>query len=129
MSIFKLGEKSKVELLTVRWDLQRVVNRAIKITGCDFSVIQGKRTIEQQQANIESGVSWTMKSDHLPDDDGEVLAVDIYPWFGGRTSHHPDHYKLLAKAMFKAAAIEGEVIDWGGFWISQEDKPHWSVEK
>ena len=129
MSVFKLGQKSKVELLTVRWDLQRVVNRAIKITGCDFSVIQGKRTIEQQQANIENGVSWTIESDHLPDAGGDVLAVDIYPWFGGRTSHHSDHYKLLAKAMFSAAYREGMEIEWGGLWINQEDKPHWSIAK
>lgn len=127
---FKLGTKSNARLLNATFDLQRVVELAISITDVDFSVVETVRTPEQQRENIANGVSWTMESKHLPDANGKSRAVDIYPWVDGKTSHDPEHYKRVARAMFMAAAREGVEIWWGGFWGGGEpfkDAPHWEL--
>lgn len=113
-------------------DIRRVVMRAFEISEVDFSVIETRRSKLQQQVNIDNDVSWTMDSDHLKkDDDGTgVLAVDLYPWVDGRTSHDPDDYLLLAKAMFHAAGLEDVQIKWGGFWTGERtDGPHFAKRR
>ncbi|QDP48904.1 MAG: hypothetical protein Unbinned7794contig1000_48 [Prokaryotic dsDNA virus sp.] len=124
------GKASRANLNGGCDDIIRLVMRAFELTEIDFSVIETKRTEEMQRANITNGVSWTMDSDHLEEDpDGSgVLAVDLYPWVDGETSHDPEHYKLLAKAMFKAAGQLGIQIKWGGFW-KNFDGPHFAKRR
>lgn len=125
---FSLGTVSKEKLATTHHQLQAVVELAIAMTDVDFSFVEGIRTVEQQAENIKNGVSWTMDSNHLPDENGDVLAGDIYPWVNGNTSHKREHYKRVAKAMFAAAQELNIDIDWGGFWGGeQEDMPHWEL--
>jgi len=118
---YKLGKGSIANLKGGSNSIRSLVEYAIKITDVDFSVIETIRTVEQQQINVEKGVSWTMQSYHLI---GE--AVDLYPWVDGKTSHDPDHYKRIAKAMFKAAHDLDIELEWGGFWKTS-DMPHWQV--
>ena len=128
MSEFGPGHTSANRLQGACDDLKRVVMKAYSISRVDFSVIETIRSEEQQRKNIEAGVSWTMDSDHLrlhPDGSG-VCAVDLYPWVDGKTSHAEEDYRLLARAMFDAAQVEGVHLKWGGFWNGkQNDKPHW----
>ncbi|MCH7385592.1 hypothetical protein MMP71_17255 [Acinetobacter dispersus] len=46
---FKLGSRSLERLKGVNTDLVKVVKRAIEITGVDFIVGEGVRTIEKQR--------------------------------------------------------------------------------
>lgn len=128
---YKLGTSSSKKLMTCTFSLQKVVEIAISISDVDFSVVEGVRTEAQQRLNIKNGVSWTMNSKHLANANGKARAVDIYPWVNGRTSHDPEHYKRIARAMFMAAAREGVEIWWGGFWKGGEpfkDAPHWELK-
>lgn len=59
VSRFRLGTNSNAQLRTCRFDLQRLVERALELTDVDFSVVEGRRSEEQQRINIENGVSWT----------------------------------------------------------------------
>ncbi|KKN66527.1 hypothetical protein LCGC14_0470610 [marine sediment metagenome] len=113
-------------------DIKQVVMRAFEISEVDFSVIETQRSPLQQRQNIDDGVSWTMDSDHLKEDDDRtgVLAVDLYPWVDGHTSHDPNDYSLLAKAMFHAGGDVGVQIKWGGFWTKERcDRPHFAKRR
>ncbi len=119
--MYKLGKASLRNLGGVDKDLQAVVHRAIEISEVDFSVVEGLRTIEMQEALVTAGKSWTLDSYHLSGD-----AIDIYPWVDGATSHDPEHYKKIAKAMFRSSQELGVVLEWGGFWNEMQlDMPHW----
>lgn len=126
------GTASKGHLEGLCDDMTQVVMRAYEISEVDFSVIESNRTEVQQWKNVELGVSWTMDSDHLKQDEDAtgVLAVDLYPWVNGKTSHDPEHYNLLAKAMFRATGELGVQIKWGGFWTGRRtDKPHFAKRR
>ncbi len=119
--MYKLGKASLRNLGGVDKDLQAIVHRVIEISKVDFSVVEGMRTIEEQKALVDAGKSWTLDSYHL-----KGKAVDIYPWANGATSHDPEHYKKIAKAMFRASQELGVVLEWGGFWNEKQlDMPHW----
>ena len=60
MSGFYLGKKSLSNLIGVYPELGFVVTEAILITKQDFTVFDGIRTEEEQQALVDSGASWTM---------------------------------------------------------------------
>lgn len=49
--------------------------------GVQVMIIDTLRTHEEQEANIARGVSWTMKSKHLPQPpEGKALAYDLCPY-------------------------------------------------
>lgn len=118
---YKLGKKSLSNLVGVDERLVNCVLIAIELSECDFSVVEGLRTIERQKQLVEEGKSWTMDSYHL-----KGLAVDIYPWKDGKTDHSEQSYKQVAKALFKASQRLGLELEWGGFWKT-EDNPHWQL--
>lgn len=120
--MFKLGRASEKNLAGAEEPLKRVVRRAIQISDVDFSVIQSLRSLAEQRQSFANGNSWTMDSKHLPNENGEAEAVDIYPWVNGKTNHAPQYYARIAKAMFAAAAEEGYPLEWGGFWWKDESK-------
>ena len=123
MNNFKFGTSSNRVLRTVEEPLQRVVRVALSLTDVDFSVIEGIRDRERQADLVYQGLSWTMDSKHL-----RGRAIDLYPWVDGATSHNPEHYKRVAKAMFAAAFQVNVPIEWGGFWrASNQDMPHWEM--
>ena len=127
--MYALGTASKKKLATTHRDMQAVVELAITLTDVDFSFVEGERSLKQQIKNVKNGVSWTLESKHLPNDDGDVLAGDIYPWVDGKTSMDREHFKRVAKAMFNAAQGLGIHIEWGGFFPKeQEDMPHWELK-
>jgi peptidoglycan L-alanyl-D-glutamate endopeptidase CwlK len=119
MNDFFLGKGSLANLEGVDTDIVETVRLAIKLSEIDFSVVDGLRTLDEQKELVAEGKSWTLDSYHLTGN-----AVDIYPWVSGRTSHKAKHYKLIAKAMFKASQMLRMELEWGGLW-NTEDKPHW----
>ena len=129
MSGYTYGAASKYQIRTVCEPMQRVARTALTISRVDISAVEGLRDRQKQRLNIIRGVSWSMDSDHLPNEGGEVLALDMYPFVDGATSHEFRHYRLLARAMFTAASIENVLIEWGGLWTNKTDNPHWAVNR
>jgi len=113
---YHLGHSSRNELDGVHPDLVAVVERAIEITEQDFSVADGLRTVEEQRENVERGVSKTMNSKHLPQDDGYGHAVDLVPYIDGKLQWEWQPIYVVARAMKQAAEELGVHLRWGGFW-------------
>ncbi|MRJ41176.1 MULTISPECIES: M15 family metallopeptidase [Idiomarina] len=117
MSNFRLSKTSLLRLKQCHPQLCIVVTRAIQICGIDFMVGCGIRTIEEQRANVEKGVSKTLASKHLPQADGMSHAVDLWPWVNGRIPWEDwPAFEEIAKAMLTAADELGVNLRWGGDW-------------
>lgn len=85
---FQFGRTSTRQLETIEPDLRRVLERAIQVV--DFSVIEGRRSIETQIGYLRKGVTKTIDSRHIPrDDDGAYRpdglsqAADLTPYQKG----------------------------------------------
>lgn len=153
--MYRLSQRSRNVLATVREPLRRVVERAITITEVDFGVVQGGRTLDEQKRLYGKGrtaaqcvaagvpaayaqprekkVTWTLRSNHLVDASGLGNAVDLMPYVNGQ-GEWDDNGKLglwpkIAKAMKQAAAEEGVSIRWGGDWKETVDRPHFELAR
>ena len=114
---FHFSKRSLNNLKGVNPDLVKVVTRALELTGVDFMVIDGLRTIEEQRINVARGVSKTMRSRHLTGH-----AVDIVPWGdfdkdgdvdGEDLFNFAAEYRKIAKAMKQAASELNVPLEWG----------------
>ncbi len=113
---YKLGHHSLSELKGVHPDLVQVVKLAIESTVRDFTVLDGLRTTEEQQEYVRAGVSWTMASRHLAQEDGLGHAVDLVPYINGKLRWEVDPCLEVARAVATAARGEGVALRWGGCW-------------
>ena len=126
---FNFGKSSEKRLNGVDQDLVKVARKALYYGIMDFSVVQGIRTIEEQEKLYAQGrtqpghiVTWTMKSKHL-----EGNAIDIAPYINGRIDWNgPDNFNILSALMFRAAMELSSQIKWGGFW-TVKDRPHFEI--
>ena len=71
------GSRSLSRLEGVHPDLVKVHKTAIVLV--DYTILEGKRSLEQQKENVRKGVSKTLDSRHL--DEPFALATDIAPWW------------------------------------------------
>lgn len=117
--MYQLGNRSKQKLEGVHPDLVAVVERAIRITDQDFSVLEGLRSIERQRQLVDTGKSTTMNSRHLTGH-----AVDLVPY---PLSWDWDYFYPIADAMKQAARELGVDLEWGGDWKSFPDGPHFQL--
>lgn len=108
---FKLGKRSLSNLEGVHPDLIKVVKRAIELTECDFTVIEGLRSKETQALYVKQGKSQTMNSKHL-----EGLAADLAAWVNSTINWNFDYYFKIADAVRKASIELGIKVKWGGAW-------------
>lgn len=108
--------------------MARVIRRAAATGSVPFKVMETTRSAAQQRINIKRGVSWTMKSKHLPGKDGLSLAVDIVPVdaSGKEIWAWPVYYRLAPEIKAAARAL-GVAIKWGGDWKKHRDGPHWEL--
>ena len=120
--IFSLGPRSRARLQGVNPDLVKVVERAIKLSEVDFTVIEGVRTLDRQRKLVEAGASQTMKSRHLTGH-----AVDLAAWVDEQVDWSWPLYDKIAAAMKQASAQVGVPIEWGGNWTSFRDGPHFQL--
>ena len=120
--MFTLGPRSKARLQGVNPDLVKVVERAIKLSEVDFTVIEGMRTLERQRKLVDSGASQTMKSRHLTGH-----AVDLAAWVDDQVDWSWPLYHKIAAAMKQASAQVGVPIEWGGDWANFKDGPHFQL--
>lgn len=108
---FKLSKRSLDNLNGVDIRLVEVVNIAIKVTGVDFAVTEGLRTLQRQQELVAAGASQTMNSKHIT---GQ--AVDLVAFIGDRISWELNLYDDIADAMKIGANQVGVPIRWGAAW-------------
>lgn len=113
---YVLGPASRARLAQVHPDLVRTVERAIAITACDFTVLQGPRTLAEQARAVAAGTSRTMASRHLIQPDGFSHAVDLVPFIEGMPVWDWKGCYAIAAAMRLAASDHGTRLRWGGVW-------------
>lgn len=122
--MFKLGKRSIERLQGVHPDLVRVVERAIELSTVDFTVLEGLRTPERQQALVASGASQTLNSRHITGH-----AVDLGAWVDNQVDWSWPLYAKIANAMKAAANELGVAIVWGGDWRTFKDGPHFELDR
>lgn len=119
MPQFVLGSGSKSKLIGVHPVIVRVVALAIHYTAQDFTVYEGKRSVERQRALLKAGASKTMKSKHIIQEDGLGHAVDLVPFIDGQPRWEWGPIYEITRAVRQAALeVGGEAmgIVWGGVW-------------
>jgi peptidoglycan L-alanyl-D-glutamate endopeptidase CwlK len=109
-----LGQQSEQRLSGLNAGLVRCVRRAISTCSVDFSVFEGMRTLERQNALVAQGVSRTLDSYHLTGH-----AVDLVPYIGGRLQWQAPACVQVAIAMREAAIHFDVNITWGAVWDRQ----------
>ena len=119
---FTLGKRSRKRLEGVHPDLVRVVERAIRNTEIDFTVLEGMRTVARQRKLVAAGASKTMNSRHLTGH-----AVDLGAYVDRTVRWDWPLYHKIAPAVKAAAEAEDVPIEWGGDWRSFPDGPHWQL--
>ena len=119
---FKLGKRSLSNLEGVHPDLVKVVNRAIELTECDFTITEGLRTKERQAQLLKEKKTTTSNSRHLTGH-----AVDLAAWVNNTISWDWKYYYQIADAMKQAASELNISIDWGGDWKKFKDGPHFEL--
>ena len=80
---FKFSRRSLERLSGVHDDLASVMVHAIGRSSIDFTVLEGRRTLERQKELVAQGASKTMNSRHLTGH-----AVDVAPYVDGEVSWH-----------------------------------------
>jgi peptidoglycan L-alanyl-D-glutamate endopeptidase CwlK len=118
---YSLGDKSRRTLEGVHPDLVAVVEKAIKITQKDFTVLEGLRSPERQKQLMVEGKTKTLSSRHITGH-----AVDLAPW---PISWDWEEFYPIADAMKQAADDLGVAIVWGGDWKSFPDAPHFQLDR
>jgi peptidoglycan L-alanyl-D-glutamate endopeptidase CwlK len=122
-----LTSRDLSRLKGVHPDLVRVVKRLADLSGIQFTVLEGVRTVERQRELVKAGASKTMNSRHIPAKNGFGHAVDIAPMLNGKITWDWPLYHKLAPLMKQAAKKEAVAIEWGGDWKSFADGPHWQL--
>ena len=126
---FRFSKRSINNLLGVNPLLIMVVAKALELSSIDFTVVEGVRTIERQKEMVAKGVSKTMNSYHIPNENGG-RAVDIYPYYAGsvQVQAPKDKFTQIANTMKQAAKELNVTITWGGDFKSFFDGPHFQIE-
>lgn len=121
---YALGITSRLRLRGVHDDLVKVVQRAIRISEVDFTVLEGVRSRQRQVELVKAGASKTMNSRHLTGH-----AVDLGAYVNGSVRWDWPLYFKIADAMKSAADELGIPIVWGGDWVTFKDGPHFELDR
>lgn len=126
-SNYRFSKHSWDTLKHVHPKLVAVATLGLRESLVDFRVERGIRDEATQREYVAKGWSKTMHSKHLPDKDGLSRAIDLLPYVGGKFTWEPEHQKVIAVAMKKAAEQLGVRVRWGGDWRTWQDYPHWEL--
>ena len=127
--VYELSKRSKSVLSSVHPELQRVINKAIRITKIDFGIPStgGKRTTEEQYKLYKDGKSncdgFTVRSMHQTGN-----AIDVYAYVDGKASWDDDNLTMVAAAILQSASQLGVKLEWGGLWSNFKDYPHFQLK-
>ena len=134
---YQLSQDSKDEVATCHPDLQTIIYTAIKYSKVDFSIIEGYRSVEDQNKyfrqgrSMIDGINKKGKHNYTPS-----LAFDFCPYFSGKQQwHHNPSFDYLAGTFLAIASlllennVIGSRVRWGGNWdndgILLEDQNFW----
>lgn len=89
--------------------------------GIETVLIETLRDAERQSYYLAAGVSWTLRSKHLPQPpNGLALAFDAAP----REVLHQKGWAPGANVWYELGEIGEDLgLEWGGTWV-QRDYPH-----
>jgi len=115
MSEYILGNGSQRKLLGAHWDFQIIIQKAIKITPIDFTVIESHRIKYIQDQYFKEGKSKVKypkgKHNTIPSN-----AIDVVPYVNNAVSWNMAHCLVLAGVILTVANEMGIKIRWGGDW-------------
>ena len=120
-SNFRFSRRSEEKLRTVQPHLVKVARLALRKSRVDFTIISGRRSLEEQRQLVKAGRSLTMASRHIK---GEALDfVPLDPTTGkGRFDRG---LAVEVAVAFMDAGQELVIpVKWGGMWHRFEDIPH-----
>ena len=132
--MYALGKRSLGNLKGVNPILVEILNRALEISsnrkdGVDFTIIEsaGVRTAEEQNKMFLKGVSkadgYKTVSYHQSGN-----ALDVVPFVAGRASWNETELLKVAVCMLQAASELNYKLEWGGFWKTFKDLPHYQIK-
>ena len=146
--MYNFGQRSIDNLKGVHPTLVLLMNASIKDSPCDFTIVQGVRTTEQQKEfyswgrtkknpntgkmdRVTNADGVKNKSNHQVKSDGFGHAVDLYPFFDGKVQiSHPEtikKLKLISEHIKKVAKSMNIKIVWGGDFKKMYDPPHFEL--
>tara|TARA_R110001599_G_C11911290_1_gene627478 strand:+ start:200 stop:598 length:399 start_codon:yes stop_codon:yes gene_type:complete len=131
--MYKLGKRSLKNLVGVNPILIEILNRALDISsnrkdGVDFTIVStaGVRTAEEQNKLFLKGYSkcdgYKNKSYHQSGN-----ALDVVPYVNGGASWDEKELYKVAVCMLQAANDLNYKLEWGGFWKTFRDLPHYQI--
>ena len=139
--MFAFSERSLNNLKGVHPKLVEIVHRALELSPCDFTVLEGVRSQARQdelwaQGRTKPGavVTWVQTSGtHGIQADGYGHAVDLAPYPIDWNDFN--RFDQVANAMLAAATEFGVKIRWGGNWDmddtiherGESDSPHFEL--
>ena len=106
----KFGKRSKANLKGVDKRIIKVLDEVIQ--HFDFTVLEGRRTLERQAELYKDGSTKTMKSKHLT---GKAVDIAPYPI----NFQNTERFCYLAGFVMGAAQKRGYNIRWGRDWMSE----------
>lgn len=115
VSGYIFSQRSINNLVETHIDLQRLSQCAINHSTVDFVVIDGGRTAQEHQKNVENGKSWIKRSRHQ---DGK--AIDFAAYMSGAITYAPEPYYQIAGAYYRCGEQLNIPIIWGGEWKAKD---------
>lgn len=122
--MYKLGTRSKSNLVGVKPQLVALFTEAITDSPFDFVITCGLRTIDEQRVLVATGKSTTMKSKHLTGNAVDIACFDE----NGKITWDSKYYKKVATHVKAIAKKQGVAIVYGGDWVSFRDFPHFQLD-
>jgi len=123
------GSTSLERLNTCDARLIQVATKAIESCPIDFGIAEGHRTLERQNQLFKEGKSQldgiNKKGNH---NYSPSRAFDIYAWVDGKASWDKSYLSFIAAWILKTADELNISIQWGGFWKSFVDMPHFELK-
>jgi peptidoglycan LD-endopeptidase CwlK len=117
------SKRSLAQLKGIHPDLRRVCDLALNLSTIDFMVIDGVRTLEEQQVHVANGASKTLNSRHL-----HGYAVDVAAMVGGKIRWEDAYYRPIGAAFVSASGRLRIPIVWGGTW-RWKDWGHFELDR
>jgi peptidoglycan L-alanyl-D-glutamate endopeptidase CwlK len=119
---YSWGIRSKIRMKGIHPDLRKVMDRAIKISHIDMTILEGLRTLVRQKELMKAGATRTLNSRHLTGH-----AVDVAALVSGKVRWDWPLYKEIGLIVKRAAREVGVPIEWGGDWKTFKDGPHFQL--
>lgn len=113
--MFSFSKKSLAQLDTVNPRLKALAIQVLSVSPIDFTIVQGRRTVEQSAQNIKNGTSFLSdpsKSKHVT---GE--AIDFAPYVNGKLDWDDrEKFWTIAKLFKQEAEKMGIKVRLGADW-------------